>query len=105
MCLMAAALGGFLGTAGRSGRSQDDTKTTVRLAANLFVVMTSLVLGLMMNSAKNTLWPITATFMPRPSTSSSYRTMRALGPQACEARPSLWGQVRRPLANWTQDWG
>jgi gamma-glutamylcyclotransferase (GGCT)/AIG2-like uncharacterized protein YtfP len=29
------------------------------------------VLGLMMNSAKSTLWLITATFMPRPSTSSS----------------------------------
>jgi hypothetical protein len=32
----------------------DDTNSVVRLAANLFGVMTSLVLGLMINSAKNT---------------------------------------------------
>ncbi|MBB6411997.1 DUF4239 domain-containing protein [Mesorhizobium sangaii] len=32
----------------------DDTNNVVRLAANLFGVMTSLVLGLMINSAKNT---------------------------------------------------
>jgi hypothetical protein len=36
-------------------RVRDDTIETVRLLANIFVVMTSLVLGLMMNSAKNTL--------------------------------------------------
>ncbi|WP_366664651.1 hypothetical protein [Mesorhizobium sp.] len=33
---------------------QDDTSAVVRLAANLFVVLSSLVLGLMINSAKNT---------------------------------------------------
>lgn len=33
---------------------QDDTSAVVRLAANLFVVMSSLMLGLMINSAKNT---------------------------------------------------
>ena len=32
----------------------DDTNSVVRLIANFFVVMTSLVLGLMINSAKNT---------------------------------------------------
>ena len=37
-----------------SDHLQDDTGSAVRLVANLFVVMTSLVLGLMMNSAKNT---------------------------------------------------
>jgi hypothetical protein len=34
---------------------QDDTKSVVRLVANLFVVMTSLFLSLMLKSAKNTL--------------------------------------------------
>ena len=34
---------------------RDDTSIVVRLIANLFVVMTGLVLGLMLNSAKNTL--------------------------------------------------
>jgi hypothetical protein len=103
MCLMAAALGGFLGAAVRSGRSQDDTKTTVRLAANLFVAMTSLVLGLMMNSAKNTL--VTDNRNVHALAIDLIlldRTMRALGPQACEARPSLWGQFRRLLASSTQ---
>ncbi|MBB3018341.1 amino acid transporter [Microvirga lupini] len=33
---------------------QEDTNTTVRLVANVFVVIASLVLGLMLNSAKNT---------------------------------------------------
>jgi hypothetical protein len=37
-----------------SRHRQDDTIAVVRLTANLFVVMTSLVLGLMINSAKNT---------------------------------------------------
>ncbi len=32
----------------------DETAAVVRLVANIFVVMTSLVFGLMMNSAKNT---------------------------------------------------
>jgi hypothetical protein len=33
---------------------QDETNTVVRLVANIFVVMTSLVFGLMINSSKNT---------------------------------------------------
>jgi hypothetical protein len=33
---------------------QEDTHNVVKLAANIFVVMTSLVLGLLINSAKNT---------------------------------------------------
>ncbi|MCV3209433.1 DUF4239 domain-containing protein [Mesorhizobium sp. YC-39] len=37
-----------------SHHRRDDTNDVVRLTANLFVVMTSLVLGLMINSAKNT---------------------------------------------------
>ena len=34
---------------------RDDTSIVVRLVANLFVLMTGLVLGLMLNSAKNSL--------------------------------------------------
>jgi hypothetical protein len=99
--------GGFLGAAVRSGRSQDDTKSTVRLAANLFVVMTSLVLGLMMNSAKNTLETDNRNVHAASAIDLIIldRTVRTLGPQACEARPSLWGQISRPLANSTQGWG
>src|SRR5215469_13157201 len=50
----AALLGLFIKTRRPAELLQDDTSTTVRLVANLFVVMTSLVLGFMINSAKNT---------------------------------------------------
>jgi hypothetical protein len=47
----AALLGLFSKTRLPSEHPQDDTSSVVRLVANLFVVMTSLVLGLMLNSA------------------------------------------------------
>jgi hypothetical protein len=48
---LGAALLGFLSkTRLPSEHLQDDTKNVVRLVANLFVVMTSLLLGLMLNS-------------------------------------------------------
>jgi hypothetical protein len=95
---MAAALGGLLGTAVRSNRSQDDTKTTVRLVANLFVVMTSLVLGLMMNSAKNTLETDNRNVHALATDLILLdRTMRALGPQAGEARQHLIEYVQASL--------
>lgn len=55
-CLLAASLGSLaLQRRYRSRRSDDETVNVVRLTANVFVVMTSLVLGLLINSAKNTL--------------------------------------------------
>jgi hypothetical protein len=55
LSMMGAALLGFLSkTRLPSERLQDDTNSAVRLVANLFIVMTSLVLGLMLNSAKDT---------------------------------------------------
>jgi len=50
----AALLGRFDKTRLPSEHLQDDTRSIVRLVASLFVVMTSLVLGFMINSAKNT---------------------------------------------------
>jgi hypothetical protein len=50
----AALLGLFSKTRRPAEPLQDDTSAAVRLVANLFVVMTSLVLGFMINSAKNT---------------------------------------------------
>jgi len=50
----AALLGRFDKTRLPSEHLQDDTSSMVRLVASLFVVMTSLVLGFMINSAKNT---------------------------------------------------
>lgn len=86
---------GFLVGAGRRSSPQDRTGEAVRLAANLFVVMTSLILGLMMNTAKNT----------RETNDQNIhalatqlilldRTLRALGPEA--------DQVRRYLAEYLE---
>jgi len=55
-CLLAASLGSLaLHRRYRSRRRDDETVNIVRLTANLFVVMTSLILGLLINSAKSTL--------------------------------------------------
>jgi hypothetical protein len=53
LCLTGASLGTlFLHTRLPARHREDDTQNVVRLIANIFVVMTSLVLGLMINSAK-----------------------------------------------------
>jgi hypothetical protein len=56
VCLLGASLGAlfFHGKLPAHHR-HDDTLNVVRLIANIFVVMTSLVLGLMINSAKKDL--------------------------------------------------
>jgi hypothetical protein len=95
---MAAAMVGLFGAVVRPGRSPEDTKTTVRLVANLFVVMTSLVLGLMMNSAKNTLETDNRNVHALGTDLILLdRTMRALGPQADEARRRLVEYVQTSL--------
>jgi len=54
-CLLAASLGGrAISERLPSSHRQDDTLNAVRQVASIFVVMTSLVLGLMISSAKNT---------------------------------------------------
>lgn len=56
VCLLAASLGSLaLHRRYPPHRSDEETINVVRLTANVFVVMTSLVLGLLINSAKNTL--------------------------------------------------
>jgi hypothetical protein len=90
--------GGPLGRRHTTGRGQEDTKTTIRLVANLFVVMTSLVLGLMMNSAKNTLETENRNVHALGTDLILLdRTMRALGPQAGEARQHLVEYVQTSL--------
>ncbi|MDP9630747.1 UNVERIFIED_ORG: hypothetical protein J2W85_002822 [Ensifer adhaerens] len=55
LCLSVAALGMMhLYPKLPARHRDDDTNTVVRLVANIFVVMASLVFGLMINSAKNT---------------------------------------------------
>lgn len=55
-CLLAASIGSLaIYRRFPPHRDDDETLNVVRLIANIFVVMTSLVLGLLLNSAKNTL--------------------------------------------------
>ena len=70
---------------------QDGTKSVVRLVANLFVVMTSLLLSLMFNSAKNTLETNNHNIRALATEFILLdRTMRALGPETEDA-PSASG--------------
>ena len=69
---------------------RDDTVETLRLVANIFVVMTSLVLGLMMNSAKNTLETANRNVHALATDIILLdRIVRALGPEADEAHRHL----------------
>ena len=56
VCLLTASIGSLaLYRRYPLHRGDDETLNVVRMIANIFVVMTSLVLGLLLNSAKNTL--------------------------------------------------
>ena len=94
--MMGAALLGFLSKPRRpSEQLEDDTSSVVRLVANLFIVMTSLALGLILASAKNT--PETNNrniHAPVTEIILLDRTMRGLGPEAEETRRHLLGYVQ-----------
>jgi len=93
--LMVAALAGLFEAAIDRRPTQDDINTTVRLVANIFVVMTSLVLGLMLNSAKNTFETDNRNVHALATDLILLdRTMKALGPQADEARRHLTEYVQ-----------
>jgi hypothetical protein len=94
----AAFLGLFSYTRFPPDHLQDDTGNVVRLVTNLFVVMTSLVLGLMMNSAKNTFDTNNRDIRTLATDLILLdRTMRALGPEAEDAHRYLVEYVRTAL--------
>jgi hypothetical protein len=94
----AALLGLFSKTGPPSEHLQDDTSSVVRLVANLFIVMTSLVLGLMLNSAKNTLDTNNRNLRTLATDIVLLdRVMRGLGPEADDARRHLLGYVQTSL--------
>ncbi|UVK37897.1 DUF4239 domain-containing protein [Mesorhizobium sp. AR10] len=79
-----------------SHHRQDDTNTVVRLVANLFVVMTSLVLGLMINSAKNTFESIDHNIHAYATELILFdRSLRQYGPETDGARQPLIAYVQR----------
>jgi len=99
-CLVAAAVGALLISERLHDRHRgDDTINVIRLAANIFVVTTSLVLGLMLNSAKNTFEAVDhnvhvfATDLVLLD-----RSLRSYGPEATDVRKQLAGYVRQAVA-------
>jgi len=78
----------------------DDTNTVVRLVANIFVVMTSLVFGLMINSAKNTFESIDASFHAYATSLIIFdRTLRGYGDETQNTRSRLVTYLERAIEN------
>ena len=78
----------------------DDTNNVVRLAANLFGVMTSLVLGLMINSAKNTFESIDHNVHAYATQLILLdRTLRQYGPETSAVREPLGAYVQRVVSD------
>jgi hypothetical protein len=101
LCLLGAAFAGWSSNTRLSSKNlQDDTNATVRLVANLFVVMTSLTIGLMMNSAKNSFDANDRNVRTLATDIILLdRTMRALGPSSDEPHRRLIEYVRVSLKN------
>jgi hypothetical protein len=88
--LGAAFLGLFSKTRLPSERVREDTNSLIRLVMNFFVVMTGLLLGLMLNSARNALETNNGNIRVLATEIILLdRTMRALGPETEDARRHL----------------
>ena len=76
----------------------DDTNNVVRLVANIFVVMTSLVLGLMVNSSKSTFEAVDRNVHAIATEMILLdRALRQSGPEADDARQRLMAYVKQAL--------
>lgn len=81
----------------------DETAAVVRLIANIFVVMTSLVFGLMMNSAKNTYEAIDSNVHAFGTDIIVLdRTLRNYGPDTAVARKQLDNYVEEAILSPTR---
>ncbi|HEX8915831.1 MAG TPA: hypothetical protein VF796_25980 [Humisphaera sp.] len=87
----------------RSHHLSEETNAVVRLVANIFVVMTSLVFGLMINSAKTTFESIDHnTHAYATDLIVLNRTLRNYGPKADAARHQLTRYVEDAIRNPTR---
>ncbi len=78
---------------------EEDTSSVVRLAANIFVVSTSLVLGLMLNSAKNTFEAVDRNVHAFATDLIVLdRSLRHYGPEAADVRERLARYVQQAVA-------
>jgi len=99
VCLIAAAVAGAVVEVRLpSRRAAEDTVALVRIALNIFVVITSIVVGLMLNSAKNTFETNSRNIHALATELILLdRNLRALGPEADDARRRLIEYIRTSL--------
>jgi hypothetical protein len=105
-CLVASAIGSLLLSERLPVRYRDDdTHSVVRLAANIFVVTTSLVLGLLINSAKNTFETVDHNMHAFATDLVLLdRSLRHFGPDAADVRQRLATYVQQAVdGTWRAD--
>ncbi|WP_068828431.1 bestrophin-like domain [Pseudomonas sp. BMS12] len=100
-CLLSASLVMMYWSPRLSARHRDEeTNTVVRLVANIFVVMTSLVFGLMINSAKNTFEAIDTNLHAYATSLIIFdRTLKNYGDAAQDTRANLATYLEHAIAN------
>jgi Protein of unknown function (DUF4239) len=106
LCLVAASLGSLVVSDRLPARyRQDDTQNIVRLAANIFVVTTSLVLGLLFNSARNTFEAVDRNVHAFATDLILLdRSLRHYGPEASDVRQRLAAYIQQAVAGtWAAD--
>ncbi|WP_160009058.1 hypothetical protein [Rhizobium sp. 18055] len=101
LCLIAASIGTMLTYSKLPvHHRQDETNAVVRLVANIFVVMTSLVFSLMINSAKNTFEGIDSNVHAFATQIILFdKTLRTYGLEANETKQRLAVYVEKALGN------
>lgn len=99
LCLVAAAIVSLVVSERLPTRYRDDdTHNVVRLAANIFVVTTSLVLGLLINSAKNTYEAVDRNMHGFATDLILLdRSLRHYGPEASDVRQRLRAYLRQAV--------
>jgi len=104
-CLLAASLGSLaISRRLPPHHGDDETLNVVRLIANIFVVMTSLVLGLLINSAKNTLDTVDRNVHAFAADLIMLdRLLQHYGPEAAGARQRLLVYAMRADAMMNED--
>src|SRR5215813_14405631 len=99
LCLIGTSFGAIVVSERLQRRyHHDDTYNVVRLAANIFVVTTSLVLGLLLNSSKNQFEAIDRDVHAFATDLILLdRSLRRYGPDASEVRTRLAAYVRQAI--------
>lgn len=98
VCMTGAAVAGFFAATAGKERPHREVHATIRLIADILVVMTTLALSLMLNSAKNTFEEDNRNIHALATDLILLdRTLKALGSPADEARRQIADYVRISL--------